>query len=359
MKSATRSWALIGAVLFIAFIAGVNIGMYAMLHGSQLALPEATTSRISYEKTAESRIMQESHEGLASPSNPTIVPSTTPEPPRSPPGPPQTSSNPPSRAVPSADTISIARNSEPIKLSTSPPEKKEVTLNSGLETRERDRLEVKGPIGAYIAAGFRIPILMVTCNRPELLKTTLNSLLATKGVKSSDVIVIQDGSLQSVADIVTDRGLKLIQNTEGLRLRGGIGSDGGSRIAMHYKFSLSRVFAEVPDAPAVIIVEDDLLFSPDFYEYFHTIGPILDVDKTVFALSAWNDNGFEGKVNDPFKLLRTNYFPGLGWMLSRDLYMSELEPRWPSSHWDHWLRSMDINKGREVVHPEVFNLLQA
>ena len=25
----------------------------------------------------------------------------------------------------------------------------------------------------------------------------------------------------------------------------------------------------------MIIVEDDLLFSPDFYEYFHAVGPIV------------------------------------------------------------------------------------
>ena len=28
-------------------------------------------------------------------------------------------------------------------------------------------------------------------------------------------------------------------------------------------------------APAVIIAEDDFLFSPDFYEYFHATAPVL------------------------------------------------------------------------------------
>jgi hypothetical protein len=51
-----------------------------------------------------------------------------------------------------------------------------------------------------------------------------------------------------------------------------------------------------PNAPGVIVVEDDFLFSPDFLEYFHHTAPILERDPTTFILSAWNDNGLKGKV---------------------------------------------------------------
>jgi hypothetical protein len=213
-----------------------------------------------------------------------------------------------------------------------------------------------GPIEKYITEGRKIPILLVTCNRPDLLKTTLNSLLSVRGVSSSDIVVIQDGNMAEVAEIVKRHNLKLIQNTAGLRLRGGAaGMDGGSRIATHYKFSLTNAFAEFNDAPAMIVVEDDLLFSPDFHEYFQTVSPIIEHDSTVFVVSAWNDNGFAGKVKDPYKLERTGYFPGLGWLVSRSLYKNELEMKWPSSHWDHWLRSAEVSKYREIVHPEVID----
>jgi alpha-1,3-mannosyl-glycoprotein beta-1,2-N-acetylglucosaminyltransferase len=64
-------------------------------------------------------------------------------------------------------------------------------------------------------------------------------------------------------------------------------------------------------------VEDDLLFSPDFYQYFVSTSPVLDEDSSVLLISAWNDNGFKGLVADPFELRRTDYFPGLGWLLPR------------------------------------------
>ena len=106
------------------------------------------------------------------------------------------------------------------------------------------------------------------------------------------------------------------------------------------------MFELYPHAPGIVVVEDDLLFSPDFLEYFEAVGPLLDVDDTAFVVSSWNDNGYKGKVDDPYALLRTEFFPGLGWLLPRKLYKGELESKWPTNHWDHWLRSLEINKGR-------------
>lgn len=210
-------------------------------------------------------------------------------------------------------------------------------------------------ITEYLKLGKKFPILLLTCNRPQLLELTIQSLLSVRGVTKSDILVSQDGTSEEVSNIISKYSLTFIQNTNRLNnnLRGGAPPDGAQRIAMHYKFSLTSLFKLKPTVPAVIIVEDDLLFSPDFYEYFSTASPVLELDPTVLSVSAWNDNGFKGKVNNVHCLQRTDFFPGLGWLLSRDLYVNELEMKWPTEHWDHWLRSYDVNRGREIVHPEV------
>ncbi len=211
-------------------------------------------------------------------------------------------------------------------------------------------------ISVFVESGGKIPIVLLTCNRANLLEQTLGSLFAVRGVTKDSVVVIQDGRAADVQNVVQQHGLKLVQNApasdvERQRLRG---LDGAARIAMHYRFSLSKAFDELfPTAPCVIVVEDDLLFSPDFLEYFMAVGPVLDVDNSVFVVSAWSDNGYIGRVDDPLALSRTEFFPGLGWLLSRRLYKDELEPKWPRNHWDHWLRSWAINRGREIVTPQV------
>ena len=51
------------------------------------------------------------------------------------------------------------------------------------------------------------------------------------------------------------------------------------------------------------------------------------------------------------------FFQGLGWMLSRDLFYTELEPQWPPPDktwdWDMWMRLGEIRQGRECIIPDV------
>lgn len=47
---------------------------------------------------------------------------------------------------------------------------------------------------------------------------------------------------------------------------------------------------------------DDLNISPDFYNYFKATYKILKSDPTLYCVSAWNDNGKNGLIeNDPGK----------------------------------------------------------
>jgi hypothetical protein len=45
-------------------------------------------------------------------------------------------------------------------------------------------------------------------------------------------------------------------------------------------------------------------------------------------VSSWNDNGLRRFAWDNQKMFRTSYFPGLGWMLRKELW-DELGPKWP------------------------------
>lgn len=60
-------------------------------------------------------------------------------------------------------------------------------------------------------------------------------------------------------------------------------------------------------------------------------------------MSAWNDNGFKGLPLNSRELRRTSFFPGLGWMLTRNLW-AELKPKWPKGFWDDWLRGRFAKK---------------
>lgn len=125
------------------------------------------------------------------------------------------------------------------------------------------------------------------------------------------------------------------------------------KIARHYGWALNQTFFNF-NFESVIIVEDDLDISPDFFEYFLGLHPLLKKDPTLWCISAWNDNGKSGLVDEkkPELLYRTDFFPGLGWMMTKNLWL-ELCNKWPKSYWDDWIRQPQQRKDRACIRPEI------
>jgi len=82
--------------------------------------------------------------------------------------------------------------------------------------------------------------------------------------------------------------------------------------------------------------------------------PLLKVDSSLWCVSAWNDNGKSNLIDlaSPHLLYRTDFFPGLGWMLTRKLWL-ELSPKWPKAYWDDWIRQPEQRKNRACIRPEI------
>ena len=72
-------------------------------------------------------------------------------------------------------------------------------------------------------------------------------------------------------------------------------------------------------------------------------------------MSAWNDNGKKGLIDEsrPDRLYRTDFFGGLGWMMTRELWVNELMQKWPKSYWDDWMRQPAQRRNRACIRPEI------
>lgn len=203
----------------------------------------------------------------------------------------------------------------------------------------------------YLKEHTHFPVILICYNRHELVRQTLKSLLEVRGIHRDHVLVIQDGHVDAVTKVVEEAGVSSVQRPDEL-VDDQQKRDAASRISQHYKYAMTYALDYFSDAPGVIIVEDDFLFSPDFLDFFSASAQALIADPTLWLASAWNDNGFQGNVIDKKRLLRTDYFPGLGWLLMRSLWQ-ELEPKWPKDHWDWFMRDPANSKHREVIYPEV------
>lgn len=204
-------------------------------------------------------------------------------------------------------------------------------------------------------------IVVFAAKRPAAIRNHLEQLLKYRpSAEKFPVVVSQDGiheeTTSVIKEFVNDTGkVSFIHHKD----RTGIGSPAQKTarsyffIAQHYKWALDNVFFGMNYSYA-IITEDDLDIAEDFFSYFLATRKLLALDPTIWCISAWNDNGANELTdrNRVEQLYRTDFFPGLGWMLTADLW-KELSPNWPEAYWDDWLRRQDVRKNRACVRPEV------
>lgn len=149
-----------------------------------------------------------------------------------------------------------------------------------------------------------IGILVFACNRVTV-RRNIDQLLKyrpSNQTHSFPIVVSQDCGHAPTKKVIESYGdqLKLIQQPDqsDYPLKGKEKKfKGYYKISRHYKWALNQMFNTL-NYNSVIIVEDDLDISPDFFEYFRSLYPILKEDPTLWCISAWNDNGKEALVSD-------------------------------------------------------------
>ncbi|XP_066937635.1 alpha-1,3-mannosyl-glycoprotein 2-beta-N-acetylglucosaminyltransferase isoform X1 [Macrobrachium rosenbergii] len=205
-----------------------------------------------------------------------------------------------------------------------------------------------------------LPVLLIACNRESAVRRSLDLLLKYRpNQEQFPIIVSQDCGHKPTRDAIMSYGdkVKLIQQPDLSDIDVPVKEKkfkGYFLIARHYRWALNQIFQKF-SYEAVIIVEDDLDVAPDFYEYFSATYQILRADPTLWCVSAWNDNGKPNLVdikNGSSILYRTDFFPGLGWMMTKELW-DELGPKWPRSYWDDWVRAPEQRNNRACIRPEV------
>lgn len=60
--------------------------------------------------------------------------------------------------------------------------------------------------------------------------------------------------------------------------------------------------------------------APDFFAYFKATSGLLDADPTLYCVSSWNDHGQQQFVRNETQIHRSDFFPGLGWMMNKQLW---------------------------------------
>ncbi|XP_038625702.1 alpha-1,3-mannosyl-glycoprotein 2-beta-N-acetylglucosaminyltransferase [Tachyglossus aculeatus] len=207
-----------------------------------------------------------------------------------------------------------------------------------------------------------LPVLVIACDRSTVRRCLDKLLHYRPSAERFPIVVSQDCGHEETARVIASYGDAVVHIKQP-----DLGDlpvppehrkfQGYYKIARHYRWALSQIFRTFKYRAAVV-VEDDLEVAPDFFEYFQATYPLLRADPSLWCVSAWHDNGKEQMVDAarPDLLYRTDFFPGLGWLLLAELW-DELEPKWPRAFWDDWMRRPEQRRARACLRPEISRTL--
>ncbi|XP_047740581.1 protein O-linked-mannose beta-1,2-N-acetylglucosaminyltransferase 1 [Hyalella azteca] len=196
-----------------------------------------------------------------------------------------------------------------------------------------------------------IPIAMLTATRCHFFYRQLISLLLATGAAQTDILVLIDGHQEETAQLAAIFGLPVIEH----RHEGDAGTS--TPLNAHFRFSLFTAFSTFRNASKVIILEDDLIVSPDFISYFHQTAWLLDADATLYVVNSFSLNSCPTVAADATRVRRSQMFPQFGWMVTRE-YAQEILHFWvdnsdTSWDWDWRLHHPRLRRGRHALVPEV------
>ena len=109
-----------------------------------------------------------------------------------------------------------------------------VSASSPLGSLNESSSRAVGPFSAYADAHSSLPVLLLCYDRPKHLERAINSLLNVRGVSKDNILVSQDGNVDSVTKVIKRWGLAHVRHPR-------VPSPTKSMdtfIALHYKFAV-------------------------------------------------------------------------------------------------------------------------
>ncbi|XP_066948677.1 protein O-linked-mannose beta-1,2-N-acetylglucosaminyltransferase 1-like isoform X2 [Macrobrachium rosenbergii] len=199
-----------------------------------------------------------------------------------------------------------------------------------------------------------IPCVILTSREPYNFYRLLLQLTQLKGAGQTPFLVQFGGDAPVSEELVKLFNLPFSKEIM-TSSNGDLENVTSSIASLTYK-SISSAFERFPQAKKVIIIEDDLILSPDFLWYFQQTSTLLDEDPTILAVSAHRIQS-SGHGRDPAHILRGKAPPQWGWMADRRILKKWVPKYW--GDWDYWIMSLERADGIDIIFPELSRSLHA
>ena len=191
-----------------------------------------------------------------------------------------------------------------------------------------------------------IPILMPVCNRPHYLRRILEALAKVDGIEKTVLVISQDGRTPEVSSLIVGIGFTDVIILKHNRPFGGIFCyfwDSLHAASVNIRFLLDFAFTDL-EVECAIVLEDDILPSPDFFSYFSWACRQIMADERVLSVTGFNihsrlspKEGFDPH-DHPYDLVENRAggepkFTGWSWAITAVTWQ-RIRKYWSPLSWD-------------------------
>ncbi|CAF0806787.1 unnamed protein product [Rotaria sp. Silwood1] len=160
---------------------------------------------------------------------------------------------------------------------------------------------------------YSTPILVIAGISHNSLRMCLETLLMQPGINTENVVVAVDEKFAeplALIDLFGFRGEK---------------TSSSSTYMEHYEKALKRMWELYSNKDKIIVIEEDLILSPDFLYTLALLSETFRKDETIDAIQMWNPNSYD-IINGSIELIyRVDQFYGLGYLLRHSFYEKNMK----------------------------------
>ncbi|XP_054281467.1 protein O-linked-mannose beta-1,2-N-acetylglucosaminyltransferase 1-like isoform X2 [Macrosteles quadrilineatus] len=256
------------------------------------------------------------------------------------------------------ERICVPRQIPPVTITPDPPPRKNPMREKFCETVDEMKCkEFCGAIAQHEAIYpalltnrslignpvYSTPLIVVGGSSLDTLSLTLQTLIHQPGIHSPSVLVLYPEANEEMAELVRLFSFQPVP----------INSTANNE---HILFGLRLVKKRFPNKKYAIVLDEGLILSPDFLFYMAQLVFLFQKDDSIFAISAWNSNGYKNISSNPHLAYRSEHFPGLGFLLPLSVFDKYLEGNFSSCCSQPAVLGWNINGS--VVIPDVSRVLR-
>ncbi|UJR23354.1 hypothetical protein I4U23_026366 [Adineta vaga] len=175
---------------------------------------------------------------------------------------------------------------------------------------------------------YSTPILVVAGISHNSLRMCLETLLMQPGILVENVLIAVDEKFSESLALIDLFGFHGEKTTS------------SSTYMEHYEKALKKIWERHPTKDKVIVIEEDLILSPDFLYTLALLSETFRKDETIGGIQMWNPNSYD-HVNGSLELIyRVDNLYGLGYLLRRSFYDKNIKDSFQQCCskrvWDKW-----------------------